>query len=284
MFNAAKARGPVAFKMDTDEDDGSEKSNGSRPFSQTVNEYSEAATIHGIFYIFENGRLVLERVFWVIVVIAAIAFATIMSYNAYAGWKANQVLTSVATTGYPIEKIPFPSITICPQGSAGKIIDAALFRQFNDYLLGKNKTISELSSVELHEEGLKFLADMYPGARKSPQQLVQMMGSPGIKPDKSLVADALLNPESTNNCGDTNKTVVSYNYTTSATCPKGFFFANTDLSIIRPCWHFTESAQLMDKPTASVYCKNLTQNWSLFTIHNRTDFEILWNILSTGKI
>ena len=88
----------------------------SRPFSRTLFEYAEASTTHGISYIFERGRLILERVFWVIVVIIAIGFAGTWSFMAYDEWRGDPILTTVSTTGLPIQDVPFPSITICAQG------------------------------------------------------------------------------------------------------------------------------------------------------------------------
>jgi hypothetical protein len=85
------------------------------PVSQTAEEYSNSTTIHGIGYIFESGLWVLERLFWMIVVIIGIIFAITLSVAAYKQWKENPVLTSVATTGFPIEKVEFPAVTICAQ-------------------------------------------------------------------------------------------------------------------------------------------------------------------------
>ena len=89
--------------------------------------------------------------------ILALVFAISLSITAYNNWKDDPVLTSVGTTGHPIEKISFPSITICPQGSANEIIDAALFKQFERYLAGKGKIANELSEKTLNEEGVSFL-------------------------------------------------------------------------------------------------------------------------------
>ena len=44
----------------------------SESLKTTVNEYAAATTAHGIAYIFEHGRLAIERVFWIIVVIFAL--------------------------------------------------------------------------------------------------------------------------------------------------------------------------------------------------------------------
>ena len=87
-----------------------------KPFTKTVLEYSSASTIHGISYIFETGRLIFERIFWGLVVVIAIILALTWSITAYKNWQNDPVLTTIATTGLPIENVPFPSITICAQG------------------------------------------------------------------------------------------------------------------------------------------------------------------------
>ena len=93
-----------------------ERKKASRPYSKTLFEYAAASTTHGIFYIFEKGRLILERVFWIIVVIIAVVIAVTWSFMAYEKWQEDPILTTVSTTGLPVKNVPFPSITICAQG------------------------------------------------------------------------------------------------------------------------------------------------------------------------
>ena len=57
-----------------------------------------------------------------IVVGLAVSFAIFLSNGAYQNWKSSPVLTTVWTTGHPIEQVPFPSVTICAQGSVNEII------------------------------------------------------------------------------------------------------------------------------------------------------------------
>ena len=89
----------------------------SRPLSKTLFEYANACTTHGVFYIFESGRWILERIFWVIVVIIAILFAATLTWWSYQKWEDEPILTTIHTTGLPIQEIPFPAITICAQGT-----------------------------------------------------------------------------------------------------------------------------------------------------------------------
>ena len=87
------------------------------PFEKTSKEYSSTTTIHGVRYFTEVGQSNFEYCSWIFVVFIATAIAALMSANAYFHWQENPVMTTVGSTGQPIEKIEFPSITICPQVS-----------------------------------------------------------------------------------------------------------------------------------------------------------------------
>ena len=56
-----------------------------------------------------------ERLLWICVVSLGFGFAVALSISAYIDWKKNPVLTTIGTTGHPIEKVEFPAITICAQ-------------------------------------------------------------------------------------------------------------------------------------------------------------------------
>ena len=81
----------------------------------TVQQYSENTTVHGISYVFEKGLPHLERLLWILAVVTGIGLAIYMSLTAYWQWVDNPVLTTIGTTGYPIENVSFPAITICSQ-------------------------------------------------------------------------------------------------------------------------------------------------------------------------
>ena len=98
---------------DSDDSDG--------PVSKTLKEYGGATTIHGIPYILEDGRRAFERLLWICLVIASAWFAFYNTYNSYWDWQNNPVTTTIGTTGLNIEKIDYPSITICAQGSVKEI-------------------------------------------------------------------------------------------------------------------------------------------------------------------
>ena len=119
--------GGSAISTDEEEEAGAGDSddNNTKPcpvVTKTVHEYAEATSIHGIAYIFESGRLSFERLLWLILVLVFGFMAFVISMPLLNNFLDNPVLTTVHTSGYPIEKVQFPSITICGQGSVNEVV------------------------------------------------------------------------------------------------------------------------------------------------------------------
>ena len=91
-------------------------------------------------------------------------------------------------------------------GSSNDIINAALFKQFTEYLEnGKSNPPGSPKSKRRKRSTNKddvssFLNDMYPGAQQVPTQLVQMLASPQIKPDDKLESTAILHNQYEKQC------------------------------------------------------------------------------------
>ena len=99
---------------------------------------------------------------------------------------------------------------------AKEIIDSALMRQFQEYLASKNKKLSELSAEETRTESQNFLNSKYPGFKKPPNKLVELMSSPKADPETTLESSAIVYPEDEKVC---EKTVSSRRKKRSVTCP-----------------------------------------------------------------
>ena len=107
------------------------------PLTKTLVEYGGSTTIHGLPYILEDGRLLLERVLWVVLVTLGAILSLYSTYGIYKDWDENPIITTVGTTEYDIQQIEFPSITICAQGSVTEIIGKMFDTRNNQKL--KNK-------------------------------------------------------------------------------------------------------------------------------------------------
>ena len=93
-----------------------------RAIKSTIQEFARTTTIHGIAYVFDNALKAFDRILWILAVCLGTGFAIILSLEAWIDWKDSPVLTSVSSTGLPIQNIDFPAITICSQGLIKVII------------------------------------------------------------------------------------------------------------------------------------------------------------------
>ncbi|KAH8325081.1 hypothetical protein KR074_008479, partial [Drosophila pseudoananassae] len=80
-------------------------------------EYAKSSSIHGIRYIFEVHRPIYENsvVYWMFFTCLSVYFAFALIRNAYFKWKYSLVILGFDETLVPVHKIPFPTITICPE-------------------------------------------------------------------------------------------------------------------------------------------------------------------------
>ena len=91
------------------------------PKENTIQQYAKATSIHGIAYIFEEGRPIRERLFWIILMVLGLAFILYQSIYIYKDWQEDPIIITVGTTGKPIKDIDYPTITICPQGKSNEV-------------------------------------------------------------------------------------------------------------------------------------------------------------------
>ena len=73
------------------------------------NEYLSQSTIHGLPY-FSNARSKFERTLWILAVLASLSLACYMIQTSLQEAKSNPIATNIEMI--PIEKVPFPAITV----------------------------------------------------------------------------------------------------------------------------------------------------------------------------
>ena len=156
----------------------SKMSKTSSNLSLSLQNYGSYSTVHGMSYIFSRDRKIPEKILWMIFIIIGATFASWWSFNIFTSWKSDPVLTTIEDFAYPIEKIEFPSITICPQGSDDTILGSVLYKQFNAYLKRKRLLLTDLSIEEAKKEGILFLNETYPGAKRSPDSYIKLFRNP----------------------------------------------------------------------------------------------------------
>ena len=59
--------------------------------TQTTEEYASRSSIHGIGYVFDNKLNLVDRLLWLIVVLAFLGIATALTFNFWTQWENEQV-------------------------------------------------------------------------------------------------------------------------------------------------------------------------------------------------
>ena len=254
------------------------KNDKSRVIIQTAKQYALSSSAHGLSYIAEDGRLLIERILWIFVTTLAISFTTFQTTHLYIQWKDDPVITSLDTVALSIEEIEFPAVTICPQGSVKQIGDAVLFKQFREYVVQKkykesnynitlgwlkeeytaskksynNAVLPEMTYDEMMMEAELFLKDVYPGAKEKPTQMIQAMTA--ADPQKVMESETLLSQSEETQCDSSSnlEALKTLNkQLKNDTCPDGF-----DKQEDGSCIHQARNG-LMDYNTAEKYCNIL---------------------------
>ena len=109
-----------------------------RQFKKTLKAYGGLSTVHGVPYILDEGQHPLEKMLWIFLVGIGCWVVAYLSLKIYDDWQANPVITTVSTTGYSIKNIPYPSITICAQGSIREISGDVNYSTLFSHALRKN--------------------------------------------------------------------------------------------------------------------------------------------------
>ena len=234
---------------------------------RTAKEYASVTTAHGFSYICNDEYSCGDRILWILIVILAISFTVFQMATLYYQWQEDPVITTLDTVAHPIEEIQFPAVTICPQGSLDNVLESVLFKQLRKYIQHKslNLTLRQKRSLssddssgqqgllsltyeEMMNETRQFLADVYPGAKSSPLQLIRIMTSEN--PEVIIKNDAIISPIKEKQCDENeNRNVLNSlkQHLNNRYCPEGFEFI-TGLD----CIHASNNKMTHDEATG--YC------------------------------
>ncbi|KAF5291426.1 hypothetical protein FQR65_LT01737 [Abscondita terminalis] len=163
-------------------------------FAAYFSQYSDNTSIHGVRYLGQYKRNIIERLLWSLVLLTSLFLCVMLIVSTYEKWVTSPVIVSFAKTSTPVWKIPFPAITVCPETKTrqrlqlfnqvslvcnnkvhekgDKTIDydaidalAKVAPQFGELLwqckwLNENRTCSDLVTPVLTEEGICFTFNM----------------------------------------------------------------------------------------------------------------------------
>ena len=100
----------------------------------TLKEFFEVTTIHGLYHVSKTKSL--RRFFWTVTSIAGFISAFSMIYESFQNFSKNPISTTIET--FPISKVPFPPITVCPVKNTLTNLNYDLVNSQN-YLLSRDE-------------------------------------------------------------------------------------------------------------------------------------------------
>ena len=101
-----------------------------------LKEFLESSTIHGLTYI-STSKSRAGKVFWALVVLGGFCSASYLINNSYVEWSTSPVAISIHTV--PIEKLPFPKVTVCPPKGSNTALNPDLMVLKDKTIAGENR-------------------------------------------------------------------------------------------------------------------------------------------------
>ncbi|GJQ86100.1 hypothetical protein Trydic_g15256 [Trypoxylus dichotomus] len=77
-------------------------------------ECTSYSSLHGVKYLGERNRTLIEKIGWFIIIAISIIICAYFVHETYKKWETTPILVTVGTTQLPIQHVTFPAVTICP--------------------------------------------------------------------------------------------------------------------------------------------------------------------------
>ncbi|XP_049961808.1 uncharacterized protein LOC126481893 [Schistocerca serialis cubense] len=105
-------------------------------------EFSAQTSLHGCRQVAKAGTSAAGRLYWVAVIFCCSAFCALFVYNIWTEYEDSPTSTTIEMTNYPLYRIPFPAVTICPYTKIRRTVgEKILARYLNVSVL--NETLRE---------------------------------------------------------------------------------------------------------------------------------------------
>jgi hypothetical protein len=124
--------------------------------------FCNATTIHGFQYMVDHSLGIFTRFLWLILITVSFTIAGILISLSFKDWQENPVLTTIDSTFYPVESIPFPAVTICSEdpdinnaerwGLVAEIFNSLIFHCHEDETDAHQYYKCSNKSVQLHQD------------------------------------------------------------------------------------------------------------------------------------
>ena len=128
-------------------------------FQRTCQEYSEWSLVHGVAYVFATSLPREDQVTWGLLVLAGLGLASYWSIASYNTWQEELTITTLKDAAMPINKIPFPAVTICSSGLDMEAVKKALMIDFDTWMIEEGRV--SVDKVEDKKNWEEFMLEKF---------------------------------------------------------------------------------------------------------------------------
>ena len=184
------------------------------PVSKTLKEYSEAATVHGVGYVFSRSLPLADKVLWALITLSCLSLAVYWSVTAFGNWQENLVVTTLKDPAKSVASLNFPAVTICTSGLDMEAVKDRLMKDFASWKEEEGKTsVDKEEDKALLEEYMKVKFEIEEISSKNIFDIIKALSSPD--PRKTMRSLSVL--ERAIACAQQGKSIVGDRRRRSAT-------------------------------------------------------------------
>ncbi|XP_063832891.1 pickpocket protein 28-like isoform X1 [Ostrinia nubilalis] len=120
---------------------------------EVLNDYTKNSNLHGLRYIGEKERTLLEKLFWTFTFIFCVVLCGFQIFKVYTKWDDTPVIVTFAETTTPVWEIPYPAVTFCFETKSRQTIFnfTKYFHLYNNNTGAPHSNITE-DEVEMFED------------------------------------------------------------------------------------------------------------------------------------
>ncbi|KAK9875591.1 hypothetical protein WA026_009394 [Henosepilachna vigintioctopunctata] len=179
-----------------------------------LKKYCQSTGLHGFHYITDSHTL-FQSTFWSIVCVFAAAFTVFLISMQWYRYKTHRITTSIGSIMYPLDKVPFPGVTLC----SSNIVFGKYYKKFENMLLHDGFSKGQILDYFENLSSLVIYDDLAPHADlKTYGRIIQALDLSGFNTENVMKEVAQPCDELITNCYWKNRKInCSYIFVRSKT-------------------------------------------------------------------
>ncbi|XP_059047783.1 pickpocket protein 28-like [Achroia grisella] len=128
-------------------------------FKDLLTDYASKTTLHGLRYLAEKSLNIFEKLFWLVTFLLSVVLCFLLIRNVWIKWQTSPVIVSFSEKFVPVEMVPFPSITICPEiKTRGTIYNFT--NEYIKYVINSTTITKEVEAARIKLQDISLICQL----------------------------------------------------------------------------------------------------------------------------